>query len=121
MYTRGMIEGKDMRDALASVVQRAGADYVYKGLCWYIEGTTPRCGVGQALAELGVSNAVLQAMDCAAGGSKIRDVQVQGLNISFEARAIAVAFQIRQDVGVKWGKCLESAIDTFNMLCWTEQ
>jgi hypothetical protein len=101
--------------ALSAVVEQYGEDYVYPTWdsgCTYERNGSPDCGVGKALAYLGVSVDTLTYMDCAFP-TGINFVQIPDVHITTPARAIFATFQAAQDGGFTWGLALREALDVY--------
>lgn len=106
-----MFTAKDLKEALYTVVEQAGKDYVYQGdKCRYVHYGEPDCGIARALVLLGMPIEELKEWDM----TPIAQVPTQ---LNFEARAVASAFQRRQDKRYAWGDCLEAAMHVYLLLC----
>src|SRR5690606_23503030 len=94
---------EQMLDALRQVVAERGPSYIYKppGLfCKYERNGVPSCGVGVALAKLGVPVSVLTEMDFYGqiGWSNTLEVlQRAGWVLDAGALGVAKRFQTLQD------------------------
>lgn len=97
-------------EALARVVENR-EDYVYrqKEGCYYERDNAPSCGVGCALADLGMSVSQLRIMDGTGSGRIGYVILPAGWTMTSNARKIFAAFQRYQDGGIAWGKSLSYA------------
>lgn len=78
--------------------------------CLYTFEGRPDCGVGQALAELGMSIGQLTAMDAYGVNTQIAYVELpDDWYLTSFARQILAGFQTMQDVRYHWGEALERA------------
>lgn len=102
---------------LDELVQEAGEDFVYRGVCKYVKNDEPSCLVGKVLAKAGVPLERLEAADRAEwGGGQSADVLLNNLRaegvVNFEGDDVAVllqAAQSRQDNRNTWAKAVSLA------------
>ena len=112
---------KDMAlDALATVVNRSGAGFVYPyqesgAPCVYVANGEPSCGVAQALDLLGVDREVLASMDSRNSdqngpvSARAIKTMVPEIEITRAACWVLDSFQQKQDAGATWGLALTEA------------
>ena len=108
--------GRAIQGLRWAVAQR-GADFIYRVVadsCTYTRvnddgDLCPDCGVGVALAHLGVPLAVLADADLSPGGSAVVTITLAGYELEPRTRAVFAAFQLRQDQGLEWGQALTAA------------
>lgn len=77
-------------------------------VCVYVWRGLASCGVGAALAHLGVPLSTLVGLDGIQGGvgTQISDATIPGVELTPAARSIYSAFQLAQDRGRTWGHAL---------------
>lgn len=80
------------------------------GGCYYHWEGNPDCGVGQALALLGVPVETLAYMD-ACSPTGISEVHIPNVYMTTFARAVYERFQTSQDIHMPWGQALQMAKD----------
>lgn len=77
--------------------------------CWYEIAGVPSCGVGKALAYLGMSGDELTYMDNGVALGILTVELPSGWYLTTYARDVFTAFQEAQDTGSTWGQALEDA------------
>lgn len=119
-------------EALKHIVEEKGADFRYQILpCKYAVDGVPSCGVGQALAHLGVPLPTVIALDTANTGTSLAAramrpfLKSENVDLTSGAAEVLEAFQSVQDYGSRnetatWGAALANATERFNKLTSSE-
>lgn len=81
-----------------------------EGMCFYQRNGEPSCGVGKALAHLGMTSDELYFMDNLSLLQGVNEVTMpDGWYLTEYARQVFAAFQSAQDNGQTWWAALEDA------------
>jgi len=103
------IDAQQAIESLRHIVQAKGPEFVYSSpagsSCVYAYDGQPSCGVGQALAHLGVPLAVVAELDTANCGTGISALSMatplhhHGVHVTPQAARVFSQFQVVQDRG----------------------
>lgn len=127
-----IVRGSEMTAAIRKVVEDRGPDFIYQRVtqphpgrvlptCLYahpVEGDwanlEPGCGVGAALAHMGVSVDILARLDRDGGAADTEEFRAillcsANMKLDDDAVKIAAAFQAAQDQGVAYGEAMRGA------------
>ena len=91
------------RDNESKVYDRVG------GACLYVRDGSPDCGVGRAMAWLGVPVSSLLSVDMGPFDGGIATAQFPDVYLTTYARRIYTAFQEAQDNEAPWQEALSAA------------